>query len=317
MEVAVIGGGAVGLLFAHYLEKSGADVTVYVRRGKQVEALRKNGLTLIRQGNFCRTKPSAKRLKPPGEIKADLVIVAVKQYDLPELTPVLEHSVSQKSKLLFVQNGMGHVKLMQRLTHPQIFVGVVEHGVLKKSDCEIEHTGLGVVKLAAFRGSHEVLAPIRDRLEHSLFPIEFRQDWYTLMAEKLLVNACINPLTALYRVENGELIHNSRFRQTMKRLFDEAFGVIELENEESYWQNVQNVCCNTAKNRSSMLRDIETGRRTEIDAISGYLLKQAKQKKQWLPYTTFVYDSIKGMEHPKQENHSNHETVNRDKNSRK
>lgn len=293
MRVAIIGGGSVGLLFAYYLSRSGQEVTIYVRRENQAQRLRDSGLSLSFDGAWGKVNPTTEILHSTIRIDAELVIIAVKQYHLSDITDVLRCGIRDSATLLFVQNGMGHIALMKNLPHERILAGVVEHGVLKKTDNEIEHTGAGLTKVAALRGDRQDL--LRSETSHESFPIENHEDWYALLAEKLLVNAAINPLTALYRVENGKLSENRYFQRNLRRLFDEAFSVLGLQDREAHWQKVLRVCRNTGKNRSSMLRDIERGQATEIDAISGYLLQEGKNNDIALPYTAFVYESVKGI----------------------
>lgn len=295
MNVAIIGGGAIGLLLGFYFAKNQEQTTLYVRRREQADLLERSGLKLAREGTLREVKVHAKVLEETESIEADLVVIAVKQYDLRGLTDLLRTKVSETTKLLFVQNGMSHLPFMKALRQSNIYVGIVEHGALKNGEHKVEHTGSGTVKLAAFRGDLADAAPIWDKLNDTKFPLEYREDWYSLMAEKLLVNAVINPLTALFRVENGALVERPGFQRNMRRLFEEAFSVLDLGSKSECWENVQNVCRSTAKNRSSMLRDIELGRPTEIAAISGYLLECGKAKNLVMPYTEFVYDGMKSM----------------------
>ncbi|HEU5139996.1 MAG TPA: 2-dehydropantoate 2-reductase [Bacillales bacterium] len=295
MNVAIIGGGSIGLLFTYYFTKKVENTVLYVRREDQAELLNRSGLKLYREGTLREVKVKTKVLQEEEKIKADLVVIAVKQYDLAELAETVKTRISEQAQLLFVQNGMGHVSIMKTLPQDHIYVGVVDHGALKIAEHKVEHSGEGTVKLAAFRGDSDAAAPIFDQLAESRFPIEVQEDWYQLLAEKLLVNAVINPLTALYHVENGRLLTNDYFHQNMKNLFDEAFHVLCLEDKEKSWNNVKDVCNQTARNRSSMLRDIETGRQTEIDAISGYLLERADRKACSVPLTKFVYNGIIGL----------------------
>ncbi|HET7580923.1 MAG TPA: 2-dehydropantoate 2-reductase [Bacillales bacterium] len=296
MRIAVIGGGSIGLLFSYYFSVGEERPVVYVRRQEQAESLNNNGLTLLREGKSDTVEVRAQLFQETENIEADLVVIAVKQYDLTGMTELIHHRISREAKLLFVQNGMGHVKLMDTLPQSQVYVGIVEHGALKDGENRVKHTGVGTTKLAAFRGELETTSFTWDKLFGQDFPLEFHDDWYRLMAQKLLVNAVINPLTALYRVENGALLDKEGFRQNMRRLFDEAFGILNLDSKDRRWENVLEVCQRTASNRSSMLRDMETGWITEIDAITGYLLEKAKDGDLSLPYTTFVYDSVKGLE---------------------
>ncbi|HET7522385.1 MAG TPA: 2-dehydropantoate 2-reductase [Bacillales bacterium] len=295
MDTAIIGGGAIGLLFAYYFAEAGHRVTVYVRRKEQAQELRRDGVTLIREGSRRHIRVKADVFPESGEITAGLVIIAVKQYHLAELAHTLPGVLAGNAKLLFVQNGMGHVSFMETLPHSDIYVGIVEHGALKERDSNIRHTGAGSVKLAAFRGNLEECIAFWDGLDDFHFPAAFRGDWYTLMAEKLLANAVINPLTALCRVQNGALIDNPYLFENMARLFEETFGVLALHDKEKYWDYVLHVCRSTSGNRSSMLRDIELERPTEIEAISGFLLQEGEKRKKELPLTSFMYRSIKGI----------------------
>lgn len=295
MRIAIIGGGAIGLLFGYYFAKAGMDLRFYVRRKNQADALNESGLELVSENRLYTVGVEAEVLGETSTIDTGLVVIAVKQYHLHELKSTIYEKISIDSKLLFLQNGMSHVHLMDALPHPEVFAGIVEHGALKLKDNQVAHTGIGTTRLAAFRGSLDSIDQLLDKLANEAFAFEYQKDWYEMMAAKLLVNAVINPLTALYRVENGELAAREGFAKNMRRLFDEAIGTLRLENETLHWENVLRVCRKTASNRSSMLRDIEQGRLTEIDAISGYLLRKAEEKNASLPFTQFVYDSVRGM----------------------
>ncbi|HEU5139829.1 MAG TPA: 2-dehydropantoate 2-reductase [Bacillales bacterium] len=295
MRVAIIGGGAVGLLFGYYFSKSVEDTVVYVRRNEQAQLLNRAGLKLYQEGTLREVKVQAKVLEEEDQIIADLVIVAVKQYDLNKLSEVLCRRLARTTKLLFIQNGMGHIAFLETLPQTCIYVGMVNHGALKIAEHKVEHSGKGIMKLAAFRGKLEAVSPMLENLDSTRFPIEFSNDWYSMLAEKLLVNAVINPLTALYHIENGALIRNDYFLENMQNLFDEAFESLGLSDKPQKWEYVVNICRQTATNRSSMLTDIESGRSTEIDAICGYLLERGESANIPMPYTRFVYNGIKGM----------------------
>lgn len=294
MNIAIVGGGAVGLLFAFYFAENEHHVTVYVRRREQAQALARTGLTLLHRGHRRSAAVAAKVLSHTGRIHADLAVIAVKQYHLATLADVLKITIDKNTRLLFVQNGMGHVSLLDTWPHAHIDIGVVEHGVLKKSDTTIDHTGVGLVKMAPYRGCGTVREAVGAGFPS--FPFSYRDDWYPLLAEKLLVNAVINPLTAIYGVKNGVLAEDPKHIHEMEQLFHEAISVLELDNESQQWERLLHVCRNTSDNRSSMLRDIENSRPTEIDAISGFLLQQGKRKGKALPFTASVYAKVKQLE---------------------
>lgn len=295
MGVSIIGAGSIGLLFAAYLSKIGIRVTLYTRTAQQADLLNKDGL-LFRYGEKKKNfSICAAQLTPNTEITDPFVIVSVKQHQLKEIMPVIKENRHNKC-FLFIQNGMGHLPFLGELNHCSIILGIVEHGAMKLSGNEVNHTGYGKVKIASFDEEidEEKSVFIESWSQHQ-FPIEIQQDWYKMLADKLVVNALINPLTAIYRIKNGTLVKNGCFTKLMRQLYEETVSVLKIQND-GLWEHVVSICEKTAKNESSMLRDIKLKRRTEIDAISGYILSLAKEHKKTLPYTEFVFTSIKALE---------------------
>ena len=106
-----------------------------------------------------------------------------------------------------------------------------------------------------------------------------------------MVNAVINPLTAILSVPNGELVTNFSYEQLMDMYVDELAVILRIQNVADMREHVKQVCRITAGNRSSMLKDLENGRQTEIDAILGYVLHEAQQTRARLPDDTIsLYD---------------------------
>lgn len=293
MKVGIIGAGAIGLLFASYIAPTN-NVTIYTRKLDQRERLNNEGLLLIRNGHKFNIKVSAEILQNQSIEQLDLLIIAVKQYHLPDLI-VQFPSINQAKSILFIQNGMGHIHYLDKLDNDSIHVGVVEHGSMLLSSHAVEHTGIGRTKISPFKGCSSIVSDIITTVESENFPFIFEEDWSQMLTEKLVINSVINPLTSVYRVTNGELLRNNFFFETMKVLFNEVISVLPCKNRE-LWDRVVEVCDKTSINRSSMLKDLEEGRLTEIDAILGYVLEIGKRKEIDLPITNFLYHSIKGLE---------------------
>lgn len=287
MKIGIIGGGSIGLLFAGYLSKNN-DVTVYTRTNRQATSLNKDGLTLV--VNKTEIHGTVKALPLDyGLQNEDMVILAVKQYDLEKVLSTMD--IQKISTLLFLQNGMGHIPLLQKLKNENILIGIVEHGALKESDTRVIHSGIGVTKISPFKGLIQEFTSFDEN-----FPVLIKDTWHGIMTSKLIANAVINPLTAVFRIENGELVSNSYFNKTMKELFNEVISVVQISDQEEMWKQVTQICMKTAANRSSMLRDVEEKRQTEVDAILGYIMEEANQKDTHIPITSFLYQAIKGIE---------------------
>ncbi|PJY98770.1 2-dehydropantoate 2-reductase [Bacillus vallismortis] len=291
MKIGIIGGGSVGLLCAYYLSLH-HEVTVVTRREEQAAAIQSEGVRLNKGGEEFSTDCNA---DTSLNSDFDLLVVTVKQHQLQSVFSLLERV--GKTNILFLQNGMGHIHdLKDWGVGHSIYVGIVEHGAVRKSDTVVEHTGMGAIKWSTFDDAEPDRLNTLFQHNHSDFPIRYETDWCRLLTGKLIVNACINPLTALLQVKNGELLTTPAYLAFMKLVFQEASRILRLENEEEAWERVLAVCGQTKENRSSMLVDIIEGRQTEADAIIGYLLKEASLQGLDAVHLEFLYMSIKALE---------------------
>lgn len=284
MKVGIIGGGSIGLLISCYLSEM-HDVTIYVRRQAQKERINTKGLYIDKQPILHSVKASLL-----SELETtDCLIICVKQTEILNILPFIKKSKTVPT--IFLQNGMGHIHMIQTLSQPS-FVGVVEHGARRIDDNHVEHIGIGSIKIAAYSDEQKQLEQLADMLNQTQFSVKHKNNWYELLSEKLIVNAVINPLTALFRVQNSALIMNPYINRLAKMICDETAIALQLDVDKQ-WEHVQNIAQETGKNRSSMLSDIESNRPTEIEAITGYVLRLNNND---LPHTEFVYHSIRAME---------------------
>jgi 2-dehydropantoate 2-reductase len=296
VEIGVIGGGAIGLLLAGYLCKAGFNVTIYTNTKEQATQINRNGLTIqIGRENL---NYSIKGI-PYSEVKQfndDYLFIAVKQYHLKQVVPSLGLRLGKVTSVIFMQNGMGHLKYFDKLRPKvkNVLVAIVEHGALKQAANIVRHTGVGEMKIGYVQNGEHGSEAVWDSLTAIGFLTNVYEDWLEIMERKLLVNAVINPLTAIFKVRNGMLVENKYYFQLMRQLFDEISRVIKCNNSD--WKRIIEICKQTRANRSSMLRDIEEGRVTEIDAITGIIIEKGKIHKQSLPLNDFILKSVKGME---------------------
>ena len=116
---------------------------------------------------------------------------------------------------------------------------------------------------------------------------------------KLLVNAVINPLTALLGVRNGELPSHPQGAALMLALHRETISVLQrvgMRAEGTEWERLLGICSRTALNRSSMLADIEAGRRSEIDSINGAVAALAERHGLEAPLNRAAAAMVKAIE---------------------
>ncbi|OOZ86295.1 2-dehydropantoate 2-reductase [Bacillus cereus] len=291
MKIGVVGPGAIGLLYTFYLQKSNQDVTLFTRTAKQADELNITGVTCIREGKRETVFPQVFPIESMPDQQLDYIFIAVKQYHIADILPF----VRGESSLIFLQNGMSHLHTMQKIENENVAVGIVEHGAKKEERHTVYHTGIGVTKFGIVHGRSIHFEKIFNCFPFPHFPIRIEDNWKDVMHKKLVVNVCINPLTALLQVKNGDLITNPFFYQMMEQVFREVAFLVK-EEKEMVWEMVRHVCERTSHNTSSMLADVRANRQTEIGAIVGYVLKEAKKQQRSVPTLQFLFDAIKGLE---------------------
>lgn len=299
MRIAVVGGGAIGLFISAAYAAAGFPVTLYVRTMKQLETIKNEGIQCLdlQTGKKKKVNVCAAVLTEVLKIKADVLMICVKQPDLPAVCQSLSKKVGDDCALFFLQNGMGHIKWMDSFTENEVYACVVEQGAKKISANTVVHTGFGLLKVAPFHCDRGAARTFVKQCKKSCLPVEFVMDWRMLLEEKLIINAVINPLTAIFSIRNGDLLRNEHFLKLMQKLFDETFVVLGFPpgDKERLWRHLVHVCKNTSDNESSMFVDLKKGRRPEIEAITGYVLLKAKKKGIAVPCTAFVYESVLGL----------------------
>jgi 2-dehydropantoate 2-reductase len=300
MKIGVIGGGSVGLFYAANLSKW-FPVTLYTRTDRQSKAILEKGISLKENGRIQREMVSAKQLPEADSIEEPFLLVAVKQYHLQGMIPFFRQ-LSPDVSLLFLQNGMGHLFLLEQLPQKNIYIGTVEHGVLKEEDTIVQVRGRGTTNVSVYRGSRPFLEKFVSYTDE-LFPFQLHENYQKMMLSKLFANAMINPLSAVLKVPNGELIKNPYYYQLLTAMFSELVSVFPEYKSDDTFNKVLEIIQKTAENRSSMLMDLENGRKTEIDAILGYVLKIAEQKQISTPMIQTFYLMIKGLENQLDHDH--------------
>ncbi|MDZ5608430.1 2-dehydropantoate 2-reductase [Bacillus pseudomycoides] len=292
MKIGIVGPGAIGLLFAFYLKKNKQDVTLFTRTVEQAEKLMQEGIRCIRKGEMETVFINVMPLENIVDEQMDYMFIAVKQYHLVNILPFIK----EQRRIIFLQNGMSHLHILQEIKCENVAVGIVEHGAKKENEYTVNHTGVGVTKFGVINGDLSQFESLLECFSPKYFPMQVEEDWKRTMCYKLVINACINPLTALLGIQNGALLSNPYFYKVMEQIFQEVVFLVGEGEKEELWQLVCRVCETTAGNTSSMLADVRESRETEIDAIIGYVIEEARKQQKQVPTLQFLYNSIKGLE---------------------
>jgi len=303
-RIHILGLGNLGRLFAHALAKveNAPPITLLLHRASLADEWEKVGrrIEITTDGVPDRTGPFDVELVSPqgSQHIIDNLIVATKTTKTIPAVSAIKHRLTSDSTILFTQNGMGTVEELTKAlfedpsTRPNYLACVTSHGVYSQGPFRSVHAGRASVTIGRVAHSKApqylidkiVQAPVLSARE--VTPSELLR----LQFEKLVVNAMINPLTAVFNCRNGELFNRTAIVRIMRLLLRETCQVLlslpELRDDPTTpsrfsTQNLETVVLDvaekTAMNTSSMLQDVRAGRETEIDYINGYIVKRGRE----------------------------------------
>jgi 2-dehydropantoate 2-reductase len=273
MQVVVFGAGSLGSLVGGLLARE-HEVTLVGRR-PHVDAVSGSGLR-VEGAVEAHVRPAA---TTDGEgLVADLAVVTVKAFDTEPAAGAL--GTGELRGALSLQNGLGNeATLAARLDCP-VLAGTATYGAERPAPGVVRCTGVGEVTLGAREGGRSELADeVGDAFAGAGVETTVARDMPRRLWSKLAVNAGINGVTALARVDNGAVASGpagdlaaEAARETARVARAEGVDV----GDEAAVAALRSVADATAVNTSSTLQDVQAGRRTEVDALNGAVVERGE-----------------------------------------
>jgi 2-dehydropantoate 2-reductase len=299
-RVCVIGAGAIGSLFAGHLA-SVADVSILTRRPAHAAALERDGLRISGRGErHARVRASA---DPDALPPFDLGIVATKADGLEAAAEALRGRFPDAT-IMTVLNGLGAEEAVRRAGDWPIISGVTFMSGTRHSDTHIEYvldteTWIGPYQATPF-STVEAAAAL---MTSAGLKVEALPDLRPAQWSKLIFNATVNAVAALTGLPHdphfaaerattdlGHLVHD---------LMDEGKAVAAaagIELHDDPWQMNVLATQRGSAHYPSMLEDVEARRPTEIDLITGALVREAARCGVDVPLHTALYRLVKARE---------------------
>ncbi len=294
--ILIVGSGAMACLFAARLLAAGKDILMLGSWPAGLQALKSRGVTLVEADGSQFTYPVQVTDDPALCRGADYALVLVKSWQTRRAAQQLKACLSKDGVALTLQNGVGNREiLVEALGAPRVALGITTLGASLAQPGQVIAGGEGTISI----GVHFQLDPLLDTLRAAGFTVEDAPDPDVLLWGKLVINAAINPLSALVRVTNGELLNRPTARSTMMTLAREAAAVAAAQGLRLPYDDpismVEETALRTAANRSSMLQDVERGMPTEIDAICGAIVRAGDQAEVPTPVNYLVWQLVKAL----------------------
>jgi 2-dehydropantoate 2-reductase len=226
------------------------------------------------------------------------LIVPLKAYDIVPFLQQIMPYLADDAAIILCHNGLGTIEPVTDLLtkNMNLFFCTTSNGLYKNKD-GIFQAGLGESQWSHVAGntpeklSNDDLVPLFVRITQV-------DNLQKILWQKLIVNCVINPLTALHNVKNGALAQKG-YAENIECIIKETLLVankvgISLEFQ-TMLNTVNQVIANTAENYSSMNQDVKSHKQTEIDFISGYVIKEGLKLNIPTPVCQSLYDQIKAL----------------------
>jgi len=302
-HILVVGAGAIGGLYAAYLAKV-ADVAVLDTNQAHVDAIRQHGLALTGRTESVTKLAAFANAAEMGKRRFDAAIILVKsqatEAAFRSIHPVLEG----RPVLVTFQNGMGNEERLMGLTDLDVAHGVSFEAARYEGPGRVHHLVHGEDSwLGPARGKVESVAWLGELMTRSGLPTRVVPDPRGAIWGKFIFNSVMNPIGAIVMGVNAARFDVPEMRALIDDMAAECVRVaevqgIKLEFDPMYLvKKIRSGQAPLSKHAGSMAQDIEAGRETELEAMTGYVVRKAKELGVPVPVTESVYRMAKGVEY--------------------
>jgi 2-dehydropantoate 2-reductase len=276
-NILIIGSGALACLFAARLTLSGQQITLTGSWEAGMAAIQKNGIGLMELGKVTYSPVTVLDLhKSLSEFQT--AILLTKAYQTGETLLRVQSCLPEDGSVLSLQNGLtARNRMIEIIGERRSLSGI--------TTCAAEQLEPGIVKhnggSSIFLGDHPGASKYQELFLKAGFSITVTSDIQKMIWEKAIINSAVNPLGAILRLRNGEMMDQPDLINIMDELIREACAVAgsegcQIEPVEMQGR-LRHIMNETSTNRCSMLQDVIHGRVTEIDDINGAIVRLANK----------------------------------------
>ena len=301
LDIAVIGGGAMGGLWAGRLARAGANVVVVDPAQPVVDAVRERGLRIeARDGTFVAhpaIAPDATGLTP-----VDVAFVFVKAHHTPAAARTAASLATDRTLVVSLQNGWGNAEVLARTIDPaQLLLGVTYHSATLIEPGVVNHTAVGPTFLGAYLGEGlDKAQQVGQLLGTAGIDVTITPDVRTEIWRKLVLNAATLPTAALTGLTAGQVGEPGPLLELVDALARETVAVARAMglaiDEDERIDRIHTVLAGAGSGRPSMLQDVLARKKTEIEVINGAVVRAADEVGVAAPLNRALTALISGLE---------------------
>lgn len=296
-----MGAGAMGSLYGAALTEAGVDTVVIDVDESLVAQLGSEGLRLVRNGAET-TVPLDVRTDAAGLEPVDFVIFFVKAFATEAAAALIAPAAGPGTVAISLQNGWGAGERLAAAYSPErVVIGVSYQSATVRAPGLVERTAGGGTVIGALEPSGaEAAENTRALFDRAGMDPRVTDNVSEVIWEKLVLNTAANPTAALTRLPAGELTRVPEMWELVDAVARETVGIANargcsIDPEEAV-AHVAETLEEAGDGKGSMLQDVEAGRRTEIDVITGAVVRAAERERREAPLNKAIYALILGYE---------------------
>ena len=299
MRIVVIGTGGTGGYFGGLLARAGEDVS-FLARGTQLEALRTHGLTVKSRLAGTFSLPVHATSDPQEIGPVDLVLFCVKTYDTGAASEGLHLLMGPETVVLPIQNGIDAAEQLSGEVGMEHLVGGVAYvtSQIESPGVVAQTAGAGSIELGELVGGQsERTERLQQVLRHAGISVQLPPDIRVSLWEKFLFICAFSGVTALTRLPLGQVMAYQETSDLLKAVMKEGEAVsrasgIALPEDivERHYATLQAL---EPSAMGSMAFDLLAGRRLEIEALNGTMVRLGKEHNLSLPFNYAIYAALK------------------------
>ena len=298
MRIAIMGSGGQGGYYGGMLARAGEDVT-FIARGAHLEAIKAHGLT-VRTPHAGEFTIDAKATDGPSEIgPVDLVMFCVKTYDTEAAAKQIRSIVGPDTMVACTQNGVDSAERIEPVIGPGRFIPCVNY-----VNSVIEKPGVIAAKFTGMTSFGELdgsMTPRIDRVlksfEHAGINVEFRPDIRSYLWEKFAAFCGFAGVEVLTRLPAGPILECPETNDMWVRALGEVVEVgraMGVELSDEFQDRIRELVASLPPtHRPSMYYDLNDGKRLELEALNGTVVRLGREHGVDTPMNFAIYAALK------------------------
>ncbi|MFL2827733.1 MAG: ketopantoate reductase family protein [Paracoccaceae bacterium] len=302
MKILIIGAGALGSYFGGSLQKSGNDVTLVCRNREHREAILSNGLCLEKNGETekvsidCISEIDLKNLNPDFE----MVFIFTKSKDTYDALTSSEKLIKKSTTLISLQNGIGNEEILQHFSEKVIYGCTTLPSDLKGPGF-VSSSGTHITNFNSIStADNKLVLDLRNILNGCGIYSEISANISEAIWKKAIFNSAVNVICALIQGTPGEIAKSNELINLANNVANEGCEVAQNWGIKVNTKEVKRIITMSTvehpNHKPSMLVDILNKKKTEIESITGQIVRFGEKGNVQTPYNNVLYSLIKALE---------------------